>query len=134
MDAQSEEEWDVAGAVAELPQLSDSEEDAEEGDDRDRYYFIMSRPAPGGDIYHASRVGDVERVTCAAANPNHDPHPNPNPDLHRNPYPVKILRISVNTCMAASCRFGLQPVVCCTDDLLLRLRNGLMRKSLTGLT
>jgi hypothetical protein len=58
----SEEEWDVAGAVAELPQLSDSDE--EEGDEGDRYYFITSRPAPGGDIYHASRVGDVERVTC----------------------------------------------------------------------
>ena len=65
---QSEEEWDVAGAVAELPQLSDSDE--EEGDEGDRYYFITSRPAPGGDIYHASRVGDVERVTCGYLSPS----------------------------------------------------------------
>ena len=36
VDAQSEEDWDVAGAVAELPQLSDSDLEEEEGDDRDR--------------------------------------------------------------------------------------------------
>ena len=40
---QSEEEWDVEGAVAELPQLSDSDED--EGDEADRYY--LPRTSPG---------------------------------------------------------------------------------------
>ncbi len=39
VDAQSEEDWDVAGAVAELPQLSDSDLEEEEGDDRDRSVF-----------------------------------------------------------------------------------------------
>ncbi len=42
---------------------------------RDRYYFITSRPAPGGDIYHASRVGDVERVTCALLATSHSSEP-----------------------------------------------------------
>lgn len=51
--------WDVDEAAAELPQLSDSDDESGDG-----YYFITSRPAPGGDIYQASRVGDVERVEC----------------------------------------------------------------------
>ena len=52
--------WNVDEAAAELPQLSDSDEESD-----DQYYFITSRIAPGGDIYQASRVGDLERVQCA---------------------------------------------------------------------
>ena len=48
--------------MQELPQLSDSDEESEDG-----YYFITSRPAPGGDIYQASRVGDLGRVRCGVA-------------------------------------------------------------------
>lgn len=36
---------------------SDSEKEEEE-----TYYFILSRPAPGGDIFQATRVGDNERL------------------------------------------------------------------------
>lgn len=37
--------------------VSDSDHEQEE-----KYYFILSRPAPGGDIFQATRVGDKERV------------------------------------------------------------------------
>lgn len=37
-------------------------EDEEEEDDVDPYYFIVPQQTPKGNIYQASRVGDVERI------------------------------------------------------------------------
>ena len=37
-------------------------EDEEEEDDVDPYYFIQPEQTPKGDIYQASRVGDVDRI------------------------------------------------------------------------
>ena len=39
-------------------------EDEEEEDDVDPYYFIVPQQTPKGNIYQASRVGDVDRIRC----------------------------------------------------------------------
>lgn len=54
----AEEEDDFLELIAgELPL-----EDEEEEDDVDPYYFIVPQQTPKGNIYQASRVGDVERI------------------------------------------------------------------------